>query len=146
MNVYQVTQEDVRSVAELFDAYRVFYEQPSNKEAAESFIRERLEKEESVIFMAVENGQSIGFTQLYPTFSSVAMKRVWILNDLFVTADSRNKGAGRALLQAAKQFAKETGAKGLQLQTAVDNKSAQHLYESDGWVKDEKFFYYEFKL
>ena len=146
MKIYQVTQEDVHEVAELFDSYRVFYEQPSDMEAAKEFIRERLEKKESVIFAAVEEGKYIGFTQLYPAFSSISMKRTWILNDLYVTAESRNKGTGRQLLNAAKQFAKETNAKGLTLQTAVDNITAQHLYESDGWVKDEQFFYYELSV
>lgn len=146
MKIYQATQEDINGVAELFNSYRVFYKQPSNIKAAEDFVRERMEKKESVIFTAVENGEYIGFTQLYPAFSSVSMKRIWILNDLFVTAESRNKGAGRQLLHAAKQFAKETDAKGLKLQTAVDNISAQHLYESDGWVKDEQFFYYELNV
>ncbi|OCA81270.1 GNAT family N-acetyltransferase [Pseudobacillus wudalianchiensis] len=143
MDVYQATQEDLNEVAELFNSYRIFYEQPSDMEAAKRFIRERLEKKESVIFVAVEEDKYMGFTQLYPSFSSVSMKRVWILNDLYVTTESRNKGVGRKLLHAAKQFAKETEAKGLTLQTAVDNTTAQHLYESDGWVKDEAFFYYE---
>ncbi|RJS60307.1 GNAT family N-acetyltransferase [Bacillus sp. PK3_68] len=146
MEIYQATQEDINGVAKLFNSYRVFYKQASNIQAAEDFVRERMEKKESVIFTAVENGEYIGFTQLYPAFSSVSMKRIWILNDLFVTAESRNKGAGRQLLHAAKQFAKETDAKGLKLQTAVDNISAQHLYESDGWIKDEQFFYYELNV
>lgn len=143
MEVYKATIQDLDGISVLFDLYRVFYEQPSNLHAAKNFIRERLEKNDSVIFVAVEDGKYIGFTQLYPTFSSVSMKRLWTLNDLYVDKENRKSGVGGKLLGAAKQLAIETNAKGLQLQTAVDNFTAQRLYESDGWEKDQDFFYYE---
>ena len=142
MEVYQATIKDLEGVSKLFDLYRVFYEQPTNIEAAKNFIQERIEKKDSIIFVAVKNGEYFGFTQLYPSFSSVSMKRLWILNDLYVRQEARNSGVGRNLLAAAKQLAIQTQAKGLSLQTAVDNVSAQALYESDGWEKDEKFLYY----
>ena len=137
---------DLEHVSQLFDLYRVFYKQSSNIGAAKEFIRERMEKEDSVIFIAVENGRYLGFTQLYPSFSSVSMKRLWILNDLYVTKEARNKGVAKKLLDAAKQLAIDTQAKGLNLQTAVDNLAAQSLYEADGWVKDEAFYSYELIL
>ncbi len=146
MEVYQATTKDLVGVSKLFDLYRVFYEQPSDNQAAKNFILERLEKNDSVIFVAVENGEYIGFTQLYPSFSSVSMQRLWILNDLYVKQEARNRGVGKNLLAAAKQLALKTNAKGLSLQTAVDNFNAQALYESDGWVKDEKCFYYDLKI
>jgi len=146
MEVYQATLSDLEEIARLFDLYRVFYKQPSNIAAAKNFIRERFEKKESVIFVAVENNEFLGFTQLYPSFSSVSMQRLWILNDLYVTEEARNKGVGKKLLDASKQLAKETKAKGLSLQTAVDNLTAQSLYEKDGWIKDEKFFSYALNI
>jgi ribosomal protein S18 acetylase RimI-like enzyme len=142
MEIYKATLQDVDSVSALFDLYRVFYQQPSDIETAKRFIQERLENNDSVIFVAVENGEYAGFVQLYPLFSSVSMQRLWILNDLYVTEASRKKGVGKQLLQAAEQLARETRAKGLKLQTAVDNVAAQSLYESNGWMKDGKFFYY----
>lgn len=144
MEIYKATLRDAEGISKLFDQYRVFYEQASNIDAAKHFIQERFEKNDSVIFVAVENGKYVGFTQLYPSFSSVAMKRLWILNDLYVDEGSRQSGVGRKLLAAAKQYAMETKAKGLQLQTAVDNFTAQRLYELDGWKKDNNSFYYEF--
>lgn len=146
MKVYKATLMDLEHVSQLFDLYRVFYKQSSNIGAAKEFIRERMEKEDSVIFIAVENGRYLGFTQLYPSFSSVSMKRLWILNDLYVTKEARNKGVAKKLLDAAKQLAIDTQAKGLNLQTAVDNLAAQSLYEADGWVKDEAFYSYELIL
>ncbi len=146
MEVYQATFTDLEEVAKLFDLYRMFYQQPSNLKAAEKFIHERFEQHESIIFVAVEDGKYFGFTQLYPSFSSVSMKRLWILNDLYVIEEARNKGVGKKLLEAAKQMAKETGAKGLNLQTAFNNFSAQSLYEKDGWMKDEQFFTYVFPI
>ena len=146
MEVYQATIKDLDGVSKLFDSYRVFYEQPSNIEAAKNFIQERLEKNDSIIFVAVKNGEYFGFTQLYPSFSSVSMRRLWILNDLYVMQGARKSGVGKKLLAAAKQLAIQTQAKGLSLQTAVDNVSAQALYESDGWKKDEKFLYYTLNI
>lgn len=143
MEVYKATKRDLDGISTLFDLYRVFYQQSSNINAAKDFIRERIEKNDSVIFVAVEDGEYVGFTQLYPTFSSVSMKRLWTLNDLYVKEAHRKSGVAKKLLDAAQQLAIETEAKGLQLSTAVDNFTAQRLYEADGWVKDNSFFYYE---
>ncbi len=142
MDIYQATLRDLDGVSALFDLYRVFYKQAPDPAAAKRFIQERLEKQDSVIYVAVEEGKYLGFTQLYPAFSSVSMKRLWILNDLYVDEASRKKGVGNQLMDAAKRLAEETQAKGLKLQTAVDNFTAQRLYEANGWVKDDQFYYY----
>jgi len=139
MRVFQAKTTEVKEVAKLFDQYRVFYKQESNIEAAEAFISERMENNESVIFVVEEEGEFLGFTQLYPSFSSVSMKRLWILNDLFVSKTARNKGVAQYLLDAAKQFAIETSAKSLDLQTANDNFAAQALYEKNGYELEKDF-------
>ncbi|MBA4536186.1 GNAT family N-acetyltransferase [Bacillus aquiflavi] len=146
MNIYKATKEDLSGVANLFNMYRVFYQQPSNVQKASQFLSERFEKEESVIFVAVENGNYLGFTQLYPSFSSVSLKRLWILNDLFVHEKARKRGIGKKLLAAAKEYAEKSGAKGLTLQTAKDNFSAQRLYENNGYKQDADFLYYDLTL
>ncbi|ENQ3108730.1 Acetyltransferase, GNAT family [Bacillus sp. 491mf] len=146
MKIYQATMEDLQGVASLFNEYRMFYRQDSNIEGAEQFLRERMERKESVIFVAVEDGKYFGFTQLYPSFSSVSMKELWILNDLFVRSEARGTGVGKQLLAKAKQFAVETGAKGLKLQTEVDNAAAQHLYVGNGYIRDDRYFHYELTL
>ena len=134
--------DDLEALAPLFDGYRRFYRQPSDPQAARAFLAERLKRNESVIFVAVLDGAIVGFTQLYPLFSSVSMKRLWLLNDLFVAPSARRTGAGRALLERAERWAKETGAKGLTLSTEVTNVTAQRVYEAAGWTKDDEFFHY----
>ena len=84
MKIVQATIENVKDLAPLFDGYRVFYKQPSDLEKATEFLTQRFQKNDSVIFMAFEGASALGFTQLYPSFSSVSMQRTYILNDLFV--------------------------------------------------------------
>ncbi|WP_020060724.1 GNAT family N-acetyltransferase [Bacillus sp. 123MFChir2] len=146
MKIYQATMEDSQGVALLFNEYRVFYKQDSTIERAEQFLRERIERKESIIFVAVEDGKYVGFTQLYPSFSSISMKKLWILNDLFVRKEARGTGVGKELLAKAKQFAVDTGAKGLKLQTEVNNAAAQRLYVGNGYIRDDRYFHYELTL
>jgi GNAT superfamily N-acetyltransferase len=136
IRILRVTLEHLGEVAPLFDLYRQFYEQAPDPKGAREFIRE------SVIFLARAGESPAGFTQLYPSFSSVSMRRLWILNDLYVAAQARKLGVGEALLERARQWALETGAKGLELATATDNFPAQRLYEKTGWVKDVQFLHY----
>ena len=146
MRIIEASTKDIETMVPLFDGYRVFYKQDSNPEAARKFIRERLQRLDSVIFLAIsEKGEGMGFTQLYPSFSSVALQRVYILNDLFVSEAFRGKGIGETLLEHAKDFAREKGARGLTLETAIDN-PAQKLYERLGWKKDDKVFHYTWEI
>ena len=145
MHIKRATISELDAAAPLFDAYRQFYGQRSDVAAARAFLDERLRRDESVIFLAVENkevGEALGFTQLYPSFSSVSLKRLWVLNDLFVGPNVRRGGVGRRLLDRAREWAIETGAKGLVLATAVDNSKARALYESCGWQRDDEFQHY----
>jgi ribosomal protein S18 acetylase RimI-like enzyme len=142
LSVRQAGLADIDRVAPLFDQYRQFYEQPSDPALSRAFIHERLALLESVIFLAEnENGDAVGFVQLYPLFSSISARRSWMLNDLFVSPAARRSGVASALLNAAKAHAKATGAKSLELSTAHDN-PAQKLYESHGYVRDKIFYYY----
>lgn len=141
LDIKRVTVADVSSVALLFDAYRVFYNQLSNLQAAFDFLEQRISKNESAVFLAVMGNEPVGFVQLYPVFSSVQMKKAWLLNDLYVAEIARNQGVGEALLQQAIQFGRETGAAYLLLQTASDNYRAQSVYEKNGWIKTQDFFY-----
>ncbi len=142
----RLTGEQVDLVAPLFDAYRQFYGQPSDPEGARRFLAERLGRGESVILAVVEGGRALGFTQLYPSFSSVSMRPIWVLNDLFVADDARRRGVGRLLLRAARDHATKAGAARLALSTAVTNTAAQALYERDGWRRDTAFLHYEYQL
>ncbi len=146
MKIYQATIEDLEGVSNLFNMYRMFYQQESDLEGAKTYIKERIEGKESVIFIVKDEQNYVGFTQLYPTFSSISMKSAWILNDLYVDSKARKHGVGEMLLQKAKEYAIETGAKSLSLSTAPDNYSAQRLYEKSGYERDTQFFHYELDL
>ncbi|HEY2394487.1 MAG TPA: GNAT family N-acetyltransferase [Rudaea sp.] len=146
-DVRQATIHDLDMVAPLFDAYREFYRQSSDIERARAFLAERFAHHESVIFLAHdEKGVAIGFTQLYPLFSSVRANRKYLLNDLYVVPAARRSGAARLLIAAATQFSRANGASSLSLSTATDNLPAQRLYESLGWQRDSGYFEYNLGL
>lgn len=134
--------QDLPVLAPLFDAYRQFYGQPSDVEGARGFLADRLGRRDSVIFLADHQGKTVGFTQLYASFSSIGMRRVWILNDLFVAPEARRQKVASALLARAEKFAAETKSKGLVLETARDNVTAQAAYDKLGWTRDEGYYRY----
>ncbi len=139
--IHRATLADLDALVPLFDGYRVFYQQPGDPERARSFLRERLQRDDSVILIAMHAGAAIGFSQLYPLFSSVRTGRLWLLNDLYVAHDSRRKGGARALLAAARDFARDDGALGLMLETGTDNAPARALYRATGWQEQSNQWY-----
>jgi len=141
------SERDIALIAPMFDLYRQFYGKPANPKLAETFIRDRLKTKESVIFLAIAEGETLGFVQLYPSFSSVSAFRLWVLNDLFVAPDARRLGVGRALMEAARRHAIETGAKRLTLETVAENRAAWSLYEALGYkVHDPSARFYTLEL
>lgn len=146
MEIRKAKLNDLQQLVPLFDSYRQFYGQPSDPAGAGHFLEERLLNAESVVFIALVEGVGAGFTQLYPLFTSVGMRRVWLLNDLFVDNKFRRMGIGEGLLKAAQAFAVDTHAKGLQLETQEGNRQAQRLYDATGFVKEEGFFHYFWKV
>ncbi len=133
---------DLDSLVPLFDAYRLFYEQPADLGLAREFMTERLINLDSVVLLAWRDEQAVGFTQLYPSFSSTRARRIFILNDLFVAAEARGAGVAAKLLAAAVTFARDEGALRLTLSTARSNMPAQRLYERLGWTVDDVFLTY----
>ncbi len=131
--IRRATVEDVGAIAPLFNHYRMFYQQPSDEALAHRFIGERLQRGESVIFLAEVAGKVAGFTQLFPSFPSLRAGRAFVLNDLYIDIAARRLGLARALLQAATDFARTDGAIRLELETDPDNRSAQALYRHMGW-------------
>jgi ribosomal protein S18 acetylase RimI-like enzyme len=142
MIVRKADAKDLLKLSELFDGYRQFYQQPSDLAGAQAFIAERIKNHQSVIFVVESNDQLLGFTQLFPSFSSVSMQRLWVLNDLFVASHARGQGVAEALMAAAKQLAEDTGSKGLVLETDLDNSQAQSLYEKLGYQKQDSTHHY----
>ena len=147
INISKATQADIEQAAELFDLYRQFYQQPANIDLAREYITERMDTDSSVIFLAKDSqGKALGFTQLYPTLCSVEAKPIWVLYDLFVHSSGRNQGIGKALMNRALTMAKKSGASRIDLETAIDNTSAQALYESLGYQRDTEFYKYSLEL
>lgn len=133
---------DLQTLTPLFLAYRDFYGKQRDPQAAMDFLRQRFEHGDSVVFLAFEADTGVGFVQLYPSFSSAAMAKTLILNDLFVHAAHRRKGIGRRLIASAMSYAEVVGAARMTLSTGIDNTAAQAVYQSQGWRHDEAFRVY----
>ena len=146
LEIMSAESSDLEDVATLFDAYRVWYGAKPDPDGARNFIGQRMRNSESVIFVARRGEVAVGFTQLYPMFSSVSMGSTWVLNDLFVAESERRAGVGKLLLQTAAEFGRQTGAIRLELQTGIQNHAAQSAYENHGWIRDEEFFCYSLPL
>ena len=141
LRIAQANEKELSAIVPLFDAYRIFYKQATDPKAATSFLRDRLANGDSVIFLAWHKDNAVGFTQLYRTYSSVALQPFWILNDLFVEEAYRNQGIGAALLDKAKHYCIASGYRGVALETASDN-PAQKIYEKLDWERDSRFLHY----
>lgn len=147
MKIVKAKIEQLDVVSPLFDSYRVFYGQESDINVAREFIESRLKNNESVIFLALDDeGNGLGFAQLYPSFSSVSAARIWVLNDLFVSDTARRQGMARKLMDAAKDMGLKDNVKGLALETAENNENAQKLYESLGYVRESGTYHYFLQL
>ena len=147
MEIIRATSSDLPIILPLFDGYRLFYEQPIDNEGSSRYLTERLEKNESVIYMVYEviNGlkEGIGFAQLYATFSSVTLKKFWVLHDLYVKDDYRKKGIAKTLINKCKELAHENAPLGIIIESRISNQSARHLFDAVGFVKEgEHYFYY----
>jgi ribosomal protein S18 acetylase RimI-like enzyme len=139
------TIDDLSQLAQLFDLYRIFYRKVSDIEGAKKFLAERISNNESVIYVAEEEKNLLGFTQLYPQFTSTRMKRSWLLNDLFVLREHRERGISKQLIGMAKNLAVKTNAAGLLLETEKTNQVGNRLYPSTGFVLNEtsNFYWWE---
>ena len=137
--------DDLESIAFLFDLYRQFYHQQPDLSGAKNFLEDRMKNNESVIFVAEENNKLLGFVQLYPIFTSVGMKRSWLLNDLFVLSEHRRRGIAKMLLDKSKDLARESDASGLLLETSKNNIEGNKLYPAEGFVLESGTNFYFWK-
>jgi GNAT superfamily N-acetyltransferase len=142
VTVRQAVLADLDAVAGLFNQYRQFQGKASELSACRAFLHDRFNHAESIVFFATVDAQPVGFAQLYPSFSSTALARVFILNDLYVSESGRRRGVGSAMLKAVEAYAWSLGACRVSLNVAQVNVSAQELYAAMGWVRDGEFFMY----
>ena len=146
MMISPARERDLDALSRLFDLYRVFYLCDPDPDSARAFLEARIKKGDSHVLCAFDDDRMVGFVQLYPSFSSTDMNRIWILNDLFVEPSARRKGVGAELLRAAREFGKQTGASYLSLETQTTNTTAQSLYEKEGWSRDLEFYNYNLEM
>lgn len=146
ITVRQAILSDLDALALLFDSYRQFYGRVSDLDAATDFLQARFNHGESILFIAHEGSKAVGFIQLYPSFSSVSLARIFVLNDLFVYEHARRKGVASKLMTAAVDYASSMDAVRVSLSTAIANEAAQRLYQHAGWKRDEQFFVYHFAI
>ncbi|MCY1437759.1 ribosomal-protein-alanine acetyltransferase [compost metagenome] len=141
MRIVQATLEHLDLLTPLFVKYREFYGELPFPESSRKFLEKRLSRQESVIYLALgdEDDRLLGFCQLYPSFSSLALKRVWILNDIYVAEDARRQLVADRLLQTAKKMARESNAVRMRVSTSVSNEVAHKVYESIGFREDTEF-------
>ncbi|WP_339516533.1 GNAT family N-acetyltransferase [Pseudomonas sp. RL_15y_Pfl2_60] len=141
MRIIQATLEHLDLLTPLFVKYREFYGELSFPDSSRAFLEKRLRRKESVIYLSLADDEDklLGFCQLYPSYSSLALKRVWILNDIYVAEDARRQLVADRLIQTAKKMAKDTNAVRMRVSTSSDNEVAQKVYESIGFVVDEQF-------
>ena len=140
--IKEATVEDSEKIGEVFDLYRQFYKKGPDKIASIEYIKQRLTNKESTIFFVEEDNVCIGIVQLYVTFDSLELSKKIILYDLFVRSEYRKKGIGAMLMDASKDFAENNGITGIELSTAISNGTAQRLYESLGYERDNEFYNY----
>ncbi|HAI76835.1 MAG TPA: GNAT family N-acetyltransferase [Microscillaceae bacterium] len=142
-HIREAQEQDLPALSHLFNAYRMFYQKPDEVEACRAFLEERLTQNESVIWVAEDPHHGlVGFVQLYPSFSSTRLRRIWVLNDLFVKPAFRGQNISKQLIGACKNLCIATNACGLVLETAIDNQIGNQLYPSDGFVLDTAFHHY----
>lgn len=144
ISIGEASLQNIDELSILFDLYRQFYRQPSNVEDGKRFLNERIQNKDSKIYVALmSDGKISGFVQLYPLFTSVGMKRLWILNDLYVKEEYRKKGVARSLIDHCKKLAHVTQAAGLMLETGKNNLEGNVLYPTEGFkLIDESNFYF----
>lgn len=142
VTIIEASIDNLNELSKLFQSYRIFYKKQPDTEGENTFLKDRIINKESVVYLAKSGDRFIGFVQLYPVFSSVRMKKLWLLNDLFVDEDYRKSGAAKLLIEKSKELAIETNAAGLMLQTAKDNTTAQNVYDKTDFLRDDDFYTY----
>lgn len=142
--IRRADSHDLNQLIPLLDNYRIFYRRTSAINEVADFLSERLNNKDSIIFIAIDEAtnKAIGFTQLYPTFTTTRLQKALILNDLFVESIYRGKGISKQLIDKAKSYCVATKSYGILLETERTNIIGNKLYPSQGFKKEINNFYY----
>lgn len=146
MEIREFNIEDLESVSNLLNEYRLFYRKESDKESCNKFIKDRYDNNESKIFVADNGEELVGFVQIYPVFSTVSLQRAYILNDLYVSSNSRTGGVGKQLIEKTFEYARQNNARYVTLETSIDNTKAQSLYKKMGMKVDNSVLHFSRKF
>jgi GNAT superfamily N-acetyltransferase len=150
IRVVRATRKHVEMLTDLFQAYLAFYRRAHDRELVKTYLLARMMRKESAIFIALEGAgggtEAVGFAQLYPSFSSLRLSRIWVLNDIYTVPSRRRNGVAHLLLAAARTMAVGTSSTHVELLTERTNRAAQRVYESVGYRRDDLFYRYEQEL
>jgi GNAT superfamily N-acetyltransferase len=137
--IIRAAPADAGAIAPLFDAYRAFFTGGDRLDESRRFLEERLVRDESVIFIARDGEEAVGFIQLYPLWSSWYCRRIWFLSDLYVTETARNRGSGRQLVERVIEHAHETNAASVMVELPRREPHLVEFYRGLGFGRDEVF-------
>ncbi len=146
LHLVQANIEHLDDLSSMFNEYRQFYKQADDINACREFLQQRLVQQQSEAFIAYIDDKAAGFIHLYPSFSSVYLKPIWTMNDLYVRSFARRQGVGFALLDKAKEMAETSGAHFIKLSTEQRNVAAQQVYQSKGYRRDQSFYHFVLPL
>ena len=104
IKIIKAKKENYKEVGFLFDLYRQFYKYKTEIKKSTKYIKERISKKESTIFLCYCDKEPVGFVQLYETFDSLNINKKLVLYDLYVKKEFRQIGIGKSLMDIAKKF------------------------------------------
>ncbi len=124
-------------IGDLLAMYEWLFDKPEyrppvwDEARAGSALREAILAETSTVLVAEGDGTLIGLCSLYLDFNSVRFgQRCWV-GDIAVEPRKRSAGVGKAMLDAAKAWARDHGATHLELNTGLARTDAQRFYERE---------------
>lgn len=91
---------------------------------------------EGIQLIASDADQDLGFATVFWSWETTTAGRVGVMNDLYVIAEARGRGAGSALITACLERCRDHGAVRMIWQTAVDNLAAQAVYDHVGATRE----------
>ena len=135
--------ELVELLRQLFELEQDFEPDASKQQAGLSLM---LESPFAELLVAECGGRVAGFCgvqlQISPAMGSYAAQ----IEDLVLHPEFRRRGIGSRLLDAAGAWAKQRGARRLQLNCDDQNLPAMRFYEARNWIRTPLFNYFKFNF